>query len=237
MPSVRALAFIALRQAGKPPGYARATAWAARFSDDIKARWSRSPRLRWLPIARREAEVRSSRRSSGVNSILSSRGCPASRTTRAVMSLVIEAIGTGSCACLEYSTEESAASRTMTELERTSSLPKCFGWTGSGGIAVPAGEAKVRAGASSRVRRSRRQRCFGIAAGRLLSCGGGRINDLRQLKCELFPVWRPASNCNEPGCNLSRPLSRPSLQLEAGAGVLDGRSQRIAARAFDGDKQ
>ena len=101
------------------------------------------------------------------------------------MSLVIEAIGTGLVACLEYSTDESTASRTMTELERTSSLAT---FTDLGVTPVPAGAAKVKAGANNRARKSRRQECVGIAADRLLSCGDTRINDLRQLKCELFPV-------------------------------------------------
>ena len=89
------------------------------------------------------------------------------------------------------------------------------------------GEAKVRAGASSRVRKSRRQVCVGIAAGRLLRCGDARINDLRQPKCELFPVCPTASTCRRPDCNLSRPVSRPILQLDASAGVLAG-GQRTA---------
>ena len=110
---------------------------------------------------------------------------------------------------------------------------------------VPTGAAKVRAGASSRARKGRRQECIRIAAGVFLRCGGGRINDLCQPKCEPFPVCTPAQSGKrtfewemEIGngllCNLSDPLSRPTLQLEASAGVLDGRSRSDCRRALAG---
>src|SRR5258708_31985299 len=47
----------------------------------------------------------------------SSRGWLASRTTRAVINLVMEAMGIGTSECREYSTEESLASMMSTELD------------------------------------------------------------------------------------------------------------------------
>ena len=54
--------------------------------------------------------------------------------------------------------------------------------------------------------------CVGIARKVVvLSCVDGRINDLRQLKCELFPVWASArplpatfrAGCRVQVCNLA----------------------------------
>jgi hypothetical protein len=71
----------------------RDKALAARFSDDISARFSNSARDRRDPIGSLELLCRSVSRSASVTSSISVPGRPASRTTMAVITLVIDAIG------------------------------------------------------------------------------------------------------------------------------------------------
>ena len=96
-------------------------------------------RLMWHPIASRDAELRSRRRSAVVSSI-SRRGLPGVQDDQRGHELGDRGDRLRASPCLEYSTEESTASRTMTELDRTSSLPKCSGRIGG---VRSAGEAKV----------------------------------------------------------------------------------------------
>ncbi len=93
MPSASAFAFMARTNAGSPPGKLRPSACAARFSDDISARCRRSARVSFVPTARREKLPRVRALSAFETSMISSIGSFPSSTTRAVMSLVIDAIG------------------------------------------------------------------------------------------------------------------------------------------------
>ncbi len=84
---------MAATQPAVPPGKVRASAAAARFSEDISATHRRSPRPSRAPTGRREAVCLTPSTSARSISIVSSSGSRASSTTMAVMSLVMEAIG------------------------------------------------------------------------------------------------------------------------------------------------
>jgi hypothetical protein len=73
---------------------------AARFSDDISARWSITPRLSCVPGTRREWVFFSVSMSSLVIASISSSGCLLSLMTIAVINLVNDAIGRTACGFL-----------------------------------------------------------------------------------------------------------------------------------------
>src|SRR5690606_11380340 len=74
-------------------------------------------------MRRRDVVPRNVSRSASVMVIGSSSGRLASRTTMAVISFVIDAIGRTRAASFAYSTDPSSSSKTTTEAERTSGRP------------------------------------------------------------------------------------------------------------------
>jgi hypothetical protein len=71
-----------------------------------------SARVSRAPTGSRELDFFVAWASSGPIASTSSSGCSAARTTSAVISFVIEAIGTGTCSWRAASTDESDSSRT-----------------------------------------------------------------------------------------------------------------------------
>jgi hypothetical protein len=121
MASSRALRFIATTKSRCPFGQARPSALAARFSDDISARWSICPRVSTVPTFRRERLPFSVSMSSSVMAIGSSSDRFASVTTSAVISLVSEAIGSTACEFLLNRTSLVSWSTTRATLDFSSS--------------------------------------------------------------------------------------------------------------------
>ena len=121
MPRAAALWFIASTNAGSPPGWWRPSALAARFSDDISARCIISPRVSWVPTARRERLPFSVSMSSWLMVSTSSREALDSATTRPVISLVMEAIGSTAPGFLLNSTSLVSWSITRATLDFRSS--------------------------------------------------------------------------------------------------------------------
>ena len=93
MPSACALAFIRRTKTRIPPGEVRANAWAARFSLDISARCKSSPRLSSVPTLSRDRLPFSVSTSSCEIMMTSSICNLASLSTRPVISLVSDAMG------------------------------------------------------------------------------------------------------------------------------------------------
>ena len=93
MPNSLAFIFISPTKFAKPPGKVRPSACAARFSLDISARCSNSPRLRTVPTVRRERLPFSVSTSSWLMVMSSSMGSRASEISTPVISLVMEAMG------------------------------------------------------------------------------------------------------------------------------------------------
>ena len=117
MPNDLALAFMSSTKRVIPSGWVLPNAWAARFSLDISARWSISPRDNVVPTANREPLPFKVSTSSDVMVIISSSGNMASVTTKPVISLVRDAIGNTAFAFLSKSTSCVCWSSTITALD------------------------------------------------------------------------------------------------------------------------